>query len=260
MNRKPDFLSFPAGLLQEEPLRLDILRETNDWLALHKPADLAAIRRGYGKEKHFSIGDALQCEYERGKPQLQAHGFEGIHSLCAPAYEVEGIYLLAKNPASRKNLREAMGSGRFLFHYQFWSLPRPELPDQLECDLPVARHRQEDRALVSHRTGKKASTLFRRLHALPGGDYWESTSAFDRWHQVRLHAAESGIPPLLDSLYGGSEELPYDWRKILPRRRTTFPSLFQSALLLPDEPPLAIPLPKLWKKLQNSLTPTNQST
>ncbi|MCC5789641.1 MAG: hypothetical protein JJT75_08400 [Opitutales bacterium] len=259
MKRKLDFLSFPAGLLQEEPLRLDILRETDDWLALHKPAGLAAIRRGYGKEKHYSIGDALQGEYDRGKPQLQAHGFDGIHSLCAPAYEVEGIYLLAKNPACRRSLREAMGSGQFSFHYQFWSAPRPELPDQLECHLPVARHRQEDRALVSHRTGKKATTLFRRLHALPGGDYWESTSPFDRWHQVRLHAAESGFPPLLDSLYGGAEELPFEWLKILPRRQPAFPSLYQSTLLLPDEPPLTLPPPRIWKKLQNSLTPSKHS-
>ena len=254
MKRKPDFLSFPAGLLSAEPLRLPILRQTGNWLALHKPAGLAAIRRGYGKEKGFAIGDALRCECERGKPQLEAHGFDGIHSLCAPACEVEGIYLLAKNPASRKALRDAMGSGHFRFYYQFWSVNRPDLPESMECQLPVARHRHEDRALVSHRTGKKTTTHFRRLATLPGADLWQSDSTFDRWHQVRLHASELGIPPLLDELYGGAPELPYEWRKSLPRQRRAFPTLWQTALSIPQEDPIHLSPPKIWQKLQNTFS------
>lgn len=249
MKRKADFLSFPAGLLQEEPLRLDIVAETSEWLALHKPAGLAAIRRGFGKDKNFSIGDALQCECARDKPQLREHGFEGIYSLCAPSYEIDGIYLLAKNAESRKSLREAMGSELFRFHYQFWSTARPDLPDELECHLPVARHRREDRALVSHRSGKKATTHFRRLHSFEGGDCWESISSFDRWHQIRLHSAELGIPPLLDALYGGSEELPYEWKRHLPRRRAPFPTLRQSGLTLPEDENIFLPVPRVWKKL-----------
>lgn len=244
------FISFPPGLLTADPIRLPILAETADWMVLQKPSGIIAIRRGFGREKEFSINDALLQEWDRGKPQLQQIGLQGIYSVCAPDCDTEGLYLLAKNADACSNLRRRMGDRKFCFTYRFWSTRVENEPTSITCDLPLARHRREDRALVSHRTGKKTSTFFKPLASLPGAVLWESSSPYDRWHQVRLHAAECGIPVTGDHLYGAPNEPPPVFRKLLPKAlKPPGPMMYQSALLLDGEMTIESPAPGLWRKL-----------
>lgn len=49
-----------------------------------------------------------------------------------------------------------------------------------------------------------AKTLFRRLKNLPLGELWEASPETGKPHQIRLHAADAGLPILGDHEHGGT--------------------------------------------------------
>jgi 23S rRNA pseudouridine955/2504/2580 synthase len=55
--------------------------------------------------------------------------------------------------------------------------------------------------IVSHTTGKKTSTTFRLEQRYRGYAVWTATTTFDRLHQIRLHAAECGVPIVGEARY-----------------------------------------------------------
>lgn len=68
------------------------------------------------------------------------------------------------------------------------------------------RSSQEDFHSVSTPLeAKEAKTLFRRLKRSPFFELWEARPQTGRQHQIRIHAAEIGLPILGDVQYGGSE-------------------------------------------------------
>ena len=71
----------------------------------------------------------------------------------------------------------------------------------LECSLPLSRHREQQRVVVSHRSGKIASTTFRRIESFGSVSRWEAKTFYSRIHQIRIHAAESGLGILGERLY-----------------------------------------------------------
>ena len=70
----------------------------------------------------------------------------------------------------------------------------------------MAHHKDKALALVSRRSGKKSSTSFTRINAHGKASLWEAITNLPRLDQVRLHAAEVGIPVFGDNLYGLSKE------------------------------------------------------
>jgi 23S rRNA-/tRNA-specific pseudouridylate synthase len=57
------------------------------------------------------------------------------------------------------------------------------------------------RMLVSHHTGKKASTRFNRTESFGRTQLWEATTDYGRLHQIRLHGAECELGLLGESIY-----------------------------------------------------------
>ncbi len=51
--------------------------------------------------------------------------------------------------------------------------------------------------------GKVSQTLFKRLKRTPFFELWEAFPQTGRAHQIRIHAAELGLPILGDEMYGG---------------------------------------------------------
>jgi 23S rRNA pseudouridine955/2504/2580 synthase len=72
---------------------------------------------------------------------------------------------------------------------------------EIVCELPLAPHATESRMLVSHTTGKKTLTRFNLEQRFRGYAVWTATTTFDRLHQIRLHAAESGLPIMGEARY-----------------------------------------------------------
>lgn len=115
--------------------------------------------------------------------------------------EASGIILLAKTAEARADLKNQMGSMAFSFRYHFLAETAGVDSEQLSCDLPLAIHHTKPLALISHKTGKKAETKFRRLQDFGALALWESESPYDRFHQVRVHAVEVGLRMVGEGLY-----------------------------------------------------------
>ena len=63
------------------------------------------------------------------------------------------------------------------------------------------RHESKPRAIVSHRFGKKCRTEFALKEDLGDWQLWSAKTNFLRWHQIRIHAAESGLRMVGDDTY-----------------------------------------------------------
>lgn len=84
-----------------------------------------------------------------------------------------------------------------------------------------SRIEKQGSAFVSLATGEPNSrTHFRRLRTLPAGDLWEAKPETGKPHQIRLHAADHGLPILGDFAHGGpafhrlalhAQELIFPW-------------------------------------------------
>jgi 23S rRNA-/tRNA-specific pseudouridylate synthase len=119
--------------------------------------------------------------------------------------------------------------------------------------------------LVSHRTGKKAETDFRRLQTRGRYSLWEATTSYARLHQIPIHATEVGLNIVGDRRYAREPEIYLSQLKRsfrLKRAETerslyTGPAMFlaQIKFPLPDggEQIVQCPAPKRFDALLKSL-------
>lgn len=196
-----DLITFPPGVLGDEPRRIRVLARGEGWFAVDKPAGLALAADALHPEGAPSLAGAIHAAALAGKPQLTALGIGGcsrIHSLDA---EASGVAILACGEGEASALRNSLGSGRWEFTYQFLAQGSSGEPS-ITCDLPIAKHPTLARMIVSHRQGKRCATIFTREKILGGFELWTALTRENRPNQVRLHAAESGLRLLGEYTYG----------------------------------------------------------
>ncbi|MEM0966768.1 MAG: hypothetical protein AAGJ81_11520 [Verrucomicrobiota bacterium] len=149
---------------------------------------------------------------ERQPPPFASNwtGASAIFSLPCP-----GPVVFAGDRETYSTLREEYGSEQWSLHFLLLVRKGPQ-KDFLSCDLPVALHRDGTRSLISHKTGKQAKTVFKRVHDESTLSLWLAQTSFLRPDQIRLHAAECGLEIAGESIYGSVEPLT---REDLPGQR-----------------------------------------
>ena len=188
-------LSFPPNTLSESSQLVPASAFAPGVVALEKNAGTSAN----------ALCEAFRAQIAEGKPSALALGLARPQIVCAAEEEVSGLAIFAdKDSGALEAWRNAFGSGQILFRFVFLAEPAEQIEeDAFECDLPVAQHFTEPRALVSRTTGKKSATLFRRIEKLGARELWSAETSFPRFHQIRLHAFECALPIVGDALYGG---------------------------------------------------------
>lgn len=210
---KKDAIGFPPPLLGEEPVRMPVLFETEDRIALNKPAGVGV--RVFPWDKCPNMDAALNAQLKAGKPELlrrKASLFASVYYLDPV---ISGIAIFAKNRNALADLRNQFGSEGFRFRFLFVTESvAADIPSGQCSDAPLLRHRVKPKMIPSGKKGKKAFTRFRLLARSPDGwGFGEATVDFFRPHQVRCHAAILEMPLLGDTLYGASETpTQADWR------------------------------------------------
>jgi 23S rRNA-/tRNA-specific pseudouridylate synthase len=188
--------------------RLLVRWEGNGVLALLKPPGLPVFPLSADPS-----GDSVLARLLRERPDQAAHpwpsGFLGgiAHRLDNAT---SGQLLAARDPAVLARLREDFAAGRLRKRYAFLTARRvPWTSHRIEAALAHDRHRP-DRMVVrrGHDTPHRGRwyAAATELHYQGGGESlhaWEATIATGVMHQVRLHAAFSGIALAGDRLYGG---------------------------------------------------------
>ena len=235
-NQKKNAVGFPSPILGEKPLRLPVLAETKDWIALDKPV-------GFGTRAHPwdnvpNIDEALNIQLDAGKPELIARGATLFGSIYYLDPAASGISIFAKNREALANLRNRFGSGECSFRFIFISASQSIAKEPyLESSAPLLPHNMKPKMIPSTAKGKKALTKFHRIaESSKGWVLWEARVTFFRPHQVRTHAAVLGIPILGDALYNGPEA---------PSQRELNPKKQRPALNLPSYQGLALHLTEM---------------
>ncbi len=194
-----DFLSFPPDTLVREPLRLPFLARGPGWLVLNKPVGVPWAPDPWIPRQTDLVRE-VRRQLRDGKPQLARLGIAAFHGIVGPDLVASGAVLCATTDAEGDRLANALGSTQIELTYRFVTMGRPTATE-IVCELPMAPHATESRMLISHTTGKKTLTTFRLEQRFRGYAVWTATTAYDRLHQVRLHAAESGLPIVGESRY-----------------------------------------------------------
>jgi 23S rRNA-/tRNA-specific pseudouridylate synthase len=158
---------------------------------------------------HFSSGTIIDftdyCAIEKPIGIETGALFMAKFFSFSPIYdldlELSGIILCAKNKHFYKSLRNIYGSGKIAFYFTVFAQSDIDLPEEIICDLPIAQHRERDCMVISHTTGKKTQTIFRKIEILKQFTLWSAETNFLRKHQIRLHAHEVGIKILGEDVY-----------------------------------------------------------
>ncbi len=199
MKMSDKLIGFPEGTISEKPVRMPIIFSGAGAVAISKPAGVSAEKILTALRQRLSYDKGFSARLHAEKPQIVFSADE----------EASGVVLFADKacPLEYETWRNALGS--FLIEHTFLFLSKPSskrtqgvpTKEPFPCTLPVAKHFSEPRALISHKTGKKSCTIFAREESFPPWELWRAQTTFPRFHQIRLHAAESGLPIVGEEVY-----------------------------------------------------------
>jgi len=167
---------------------LRILKETDDWLAVYKPAPLPMHQGG-----RYYKNTLLYMLKEMGYEDLKM-----VHRLDAVT---SGVVLLAKHKESAKKLRAAfeMGQVRKIYH----AVVAGEVTNEFTVDAPIRRKRGFVFECGEGLHGAKpAITKFSPEKVVDGKTIVRCEPVTGRTHQIRLHLKHAGFPIFDDPIYG----------------------------------------------------------
>jgi 23S rRNA pseudouridine1911/1915/1917 synthase len=202
-----DYLGFPVPLLGWAPVRLPVLFDDGQRIALAKPPGVLAQQDSWFPRLPVLV-EAIRHQAAAGKPEFKRLriGQAGLWAVTDLDPELAGPVLFARDREQAEVLRNALGSGEFLFSYELVTSAAPP-SEALSCDLPLARHSRQPCMLVSHTSGKRSETAFETVEVRGGYAVIRASTHFPRRHQVLLHAYESGLPVLGDTVYARTPPL-----------------------------------------------------
>jgi 23S rRNA (cytosine1962-C5)-methyltransferase len=178
--------------VSETPLPPCVLFEDDHLLVVHKPA---------GWNTHAPdrfAGEGLYDWLRHRAPRWA--GLAIVHRLDK---ETSGVLVFGKTPAANRSLTRQFTERRVHKRYLLLT-DRPPKQDAFTVRSKITR---VGARYASGRTGEPAETRFRVLpeRSPVAGTVWlEAEPLTGRTHQIRVHAAEQGMPILGDSLYGGT--------------------------------------------------------
>ncbi len=199
----PSSIGFPSGLLSEASLRINILQTGPGWVALDKPAGVAFDEHPWQNQAPHLLG-ALRAQLLQQKPEIVKLGLPEPGAVVGPEPESAGIAIIADRTTSLSAWREAVGSGAFVFRFEFIARTEDAPESGGLCDLPIGMDDNEQRAFVSHKNGKLATTRFEAGEICGRWRLWTAHTPFQRRDQIRLHAAEAGLRIAGELKYGRS--------------------------------------------------------
>ena len=165
-----------------------ILDETDEWLAVYKPAPLPMHQGG-----RYYKNTLLYMLSEMGYGNLKM-----VHRLDAVT---SGVVLLAKQKETAKKLRVAFESGNVRKVYR--AVVSGEMTEPMTIEAPIRRKQGFVFECGMELTGAKpAVTRFFPEEIRDGKTVVRCEPVTGRTHQIRLHLKHAGFPIFDDPIYG----------------------------------------------------------
>ena len=188
---KEPFISFPPGALDRESVRVPIVRDAGPWFAFDKPAAVPCYPDPWIPRPTDLVRE-VRRHIRDGKGQLKQLNIGAIERINHLDFEASGLVLCTRDEAEGARLANCLGSAQIEFTYTLVVRGAPHSPE-LVCRLPLAPDPVEPRMSGSQEFGKKCETRFKLVEQFRGFAIVEAVTSYDRVHQVRVHANESGL-------------------------------------------------------------------
>lgn len=158
----------------EEPPAIDVLRETGDWIAVNKPAGLAA--QPVRERNRLSLEEILRIR------------FGTIHPVHRIDTQTSGVILFARTGAGAARLSALFASRAIRKVYL--AVVEGAIERELTIESPIG--------------GRDAHTIIRPLRRLDGSTLVEAEILTGRTHQIRIHLQSIQQPVVGDRRYGST--------------------------------------------------------
>jgi 23S rRNA pseudouridine955/2504/2580 synthase/23S rRNA pseudouridine1911/1915/1917 synthase len=165
----------------------EIIAETDDFVAVNKPAGLLSIPDREGDE--ISLKRLLKDKYGE------------IYTVHRIDRNTSGIILFAKNESAHKFLSQAFEE-RSVEKYYTGIVMGTLAEKEKTIEAPIAQHSLRHTLMIVHKRGKSSITDYRVLEEFGKYSLLEFRIHTGRTHQIRVHMQYIGHPIVCDELYG----------------------------------------------------------
>lgn len=177
---------------------LHILKESEDWMALHKPSGMT-LHPTHG---HYYDTMSVQLDAllkEQGKAC-------SLHTIGRLDKDTSGIQLFARNPIAAARLSQQREQGEL--YKEYVALIHGICPESGVIDTPIAKKEGALNRMTCSPHGKPAHTAYVRLKQGKDCSLIRLRLQSGRTHQIRVHMASMGHPLLGDPIYGIPDNVP----------------------------------------------------
>ncbi len=168
-------------------MKLEILSETDSFVAVNKPAGLLSIADREGTE--ISLKRILQDRY--GEIFV-------VHRLDR---DTSGVIVFAKDEITHRHLSIAF-EDRSVEKYYRGLLSGVPADKEGTIDAPIAENMARRGMMLIHKRGKPSVTDYKVLESFGKFSLVEFQIHTGRTHQIRVHMQSLGHPIVCDALYG----------------------------------------------------------
>jgi 23S rRNA pseudouridine1911/1915/1917 synthase len=167
--------------------KIDIIAETEHWIALNKPSGLLSIPDREQSEP--SLKDFLNEKY--GKVFI-VHRLDKFTS---------GLILFAKDEATHKFLSKQFEE-RSVEKLYLGLVNGTLMNKEGSVDVPTMEHPGKTSYYITHQKGKASLTDYKVLQEFGNYSWLQFQIHTGRTHQIRVHMKHVGHPIVCDELYG----------------------------------------------------------
>lgn len=172
--------------------QLEIISETNDFVAINKPAGLLSITDREGKE--MSLKEILQKRYS------------SIYIVHRLDRDTSGIIIFAKNEIAHKHLSNQFEK-RTIEKLYLGLILGSLIEKRGMISAPIAEHPVKKGTMVIHRKGKESLTEYEIQEDFKIYSWVQFQIHTGRTHQIRVHTKNIGHPIACDELYGDGKPI-----------------------------------------------------
>lgn len=168
-------------------MKLEILKKTENWVAVNKPAGMLTI------PDRFNPSQAnIKC--------ILDPLFEEVYVVHRLDRDTSGLVIFALNAEHHKSISSQFQNREVKKTYLAVVDGFP--PSEGLIDAPLAESTIKRGKMLVHQRGKEAITSYKVLERFRNSSLCEINIHTGRMHQIRVHFAHIGHPLFVDSLYG----------------------------------------------------------